>query len=137
MSNTLRVFLSKRIFAFLVFLLLPGALPSQPGDRADFHRALSEAGKLFDAGDFAAVIQRLSPWISKYPNDAELNHGLGLTYYQQQDFTATIRHLSSALQHEEKDSGAGRQSTEILGRAYYFNNRRQAADLPLGYTSAM
>jgi tetratricopeptide (TPR) repeat protein len=123
MSNTVRVFLSKRTFVFLISLLLPFALRSQPAPRAEFNQALSEAGKLFDAGDFAAVIQRLSPWVNKYPNDAELNHGLGLAYYQQQDFAATIRHLSSALQHEEKDSGAWRQSTEILGMAYYFSNR--------------
>ena len=123
MSNTLRAFLSKRALVFWMFLLLPDAVRCQPGPRSEFNRALSEAGKLFEAGDFTAVIQRLSPWISQYANDAELNHGLGLAYYQQQDFAATIRHLSSALQHEEKDSGAWRQSTEILGMAYYFSNR--------------
>jgi tetratricopeptide (TPR) repeat protein len=136
MSNTLRVFLSKWIFAFLMFLPLAGALRSQPGDRAEFNQTLSEAGKLFDAGDFAAVIQRLSPWVNQYPNDAELNHGLGLAYYQQQDFAATIRHLSSALQHEEKDSGAWRQSTEILGMAYYFSNRWPDAARLLAAASA-
>src|SRR5713226_160063 len=100
MSNTLRGFLSKGTSVFLIFLLLPGALRCQSAPRADFNQALSEAGKFFEDGDFAAVIQRLSPWVKKYPNDAELNHGLGLAYYQQQDFAATIRHLSSALQHQ-------------------------------------
>src|SRR5437899_11684883 len=100
MSNMLRGFLSKRTFVFLTFLPLAGALRSQPALRAEFNQALSEAGKSFEDGDFAAVIQRLSPWVNKYPNDAELNHGLGLAYYQQQDFAATIRHLSSTLQHE-------------------------------------
>src|SRR5712691_241277 len=136
MSNTLRGFLSKGTSVFLIFLLLPGALRCQPAPRADFNQALSEAGKFFEDGDFAAVIQRLSPWVKKYPNDAELNHGLGLAYYQQQDFAATIRHLSSALQHEEKDSGPWRQSTEILGMAYYFSNRWPDAARLLAAASA-
>lgn len=106
--------------------ILSGQGPT-PGD---YHGDLSEAEKLFAKGDLDGVIRTLAPWAEKYPDRTEAHHGLGLAYYQQQDFAATIRHLSAALRLEAEGSAPWKQTVEILGMAYYFSNRSPDA-LPL------
>ena len=66
---------------------------------------------------------KLSPWADKFPNLTDLQHGLGLAYYQQQNFPAAIRRRNLALKNEKQDSPAWRQTVQILGMAYYFSRR--------------
>lgn len=109
-------------------ILLP-AISAQP-DRTDYGPALAEAGKLFAAGNFAGVIEKLGGLAEKLPDAAEVQHGIGLAYYQQQDYAKAIRHLSLALKNEQEDSSPWRQTVEILGMADYFSrNWRDAAPL--------
>ena len=72
------------------------------------------------------VIARLGPWVEKH-GGREAYHGLGLAYYQKKDFANAIRHLSAAMKLEPENSTVWRQAVEILGMAYYFNNRPQDA----------
>lgn len=98
--------------------------------RADAGQALEEAGKLFETGDFAGVIAKLSPWAEKSPDSAEIQHGLGLAYYQQQNFPLAARHLAAAMKHEAGNSPEWRQTVEILGMSHYYTrNWREAAPL--------
>lgn len=91
----------------------------QPNESAE---ALVEAGKLFASGNFAGVIETLAPLAEKFPNLAEVQHGLGLAFYQQQKFAEAIQHLSLSLKNEQEDSNAWRQTVEILGMSRYYNH---------------
>jgi len=95
----------------------------------EYARDLDEAERLFEKGDMDAVIAKLLPWSEKHAG-REAEHGLGLAYYQKKDFPNTIRHLSAAIKVEPENSPVWKQTVEILGMAYYFNNRSQDA-LPL------
>jgi tetratricopeptide (TPR) repeat protein len=92
----------------------------------DYTQALDEAERIFEKGDMDGVIARLGPWIEK-TGGREAYHGVGLAYYQKKDFPNAIRHLSAALKLEPENSAVWKQTVEILGMAYYFNNRPQDA----------
>ena len=107
-------------------LVIGSALLAQAPAPADYTRALDEAERIFEKGDMDGVIARLGPWIEK-DGGREAYHGLGLAYYQKKDFGNAIRHLSTAMQMEPENSAVWRQTVEMLGMAYYFNNRPQDA----------
>jgi len=111
------------ILRAIPLVLLTAAGWAQTPSRPEFTATLNEAGKMFAAGDFSGVISKLSPWTEEYPNLAEARHGLGLAYYQQQNFADTVRHITVAPQHEEKDSAVWHQTVENPRVPYYFTSR--------------
>ena len=121
----------KRLGRGIVLIVLLGhASPAQTPGSVQYKSALNEAEKLFAKGDLDGVIRMLTPWAEKYPDAAEVRHGLGLAYYQQQDFAGAIRHLSVTLKLEAENSAPWKQTVEILAMAYFFSNRASDA-LPL------
>jgi predicted Zn-dependent protease len=109
-------------------ILICSVLLAQAGS-TDYARDLDDAARLFEKGDMDAVIAKLMPWAERHAG-REASHGLGLAYYEKKDFPNAIRHLSEAMQLEPENSAVWKQTVEILGMAYYFNNRPQDA-LPL------
>jgi len=109
-----------------VALAIGSILFGQAPVPGDYAQALDEAERLFEKGDMDGVIARLGPWIEKH-GGREAYHGLGLAYNQKKDFPSAIRHLSAAMKLEPENSAVWRQTVEILGMAYYFNNRPQDA----------
>src|SRR5215467_10618312 len=97
---------------------------------AGYSKALADAEKMFTQGRLDEVVQTLTPWVEKYPQEAEAHHGLGLAYYQQKNFAGAIQHLAVAIKLEQENSPPWKQTVEILAMAYYFSNRAQDA-LPL------
>jgi tetratricopeptide (TPR) repeat protein len=114
----------KLLAAILIAPALLGQIVS-----ADYAQAVDEAERLFEKGDMDAVITKLSPWAGERCG-REACHGLGLAYYEKKDFPNAIRHQSAAMKLEPPNSAVWKQTVEILGMAYYFNNRPQDA-LPL------
>src|SRR5205823_12562222 len=103
-------------------LVLNSILLGQAAAPGDYTQALDEAERLFEKGDMDGVIAKLGPWATAQ-GGREAHHGLGLAYYQKKDFANTIRHLSAAMELEPVNSAAWKQTVQILGMAYYFNNR--------------
>jgi len=108
--------------ALAIGSILLGQEPAPGG----YAQALDEAERLFEKGDMDAVIARLGQWMEKQ-GGREAYHGLGLAYYQKKDFPNAIRHLAAAMKLEPENSAVWKQTVEILGMAYYFNNRPQDA----------
>lgn len=111
-------------------LLSLGSAAAQQPPASEYAGVLTQAEKLFAAGDRDGVIRLLGPWAAKDPKLAEVQHGLGIAYYQKPDFPNAIRHLSMAFRLEPENTPAWRQTVEILAMAYYFSNRAKDA-LPL------
>lgn len=107
-----------------------GALFGQSPAPAEYEKAAKEAEQMRARGDLDGVVRTLTPWAEKYPDRVEVQHALGLAYYQQNNFAGAIRHLSAALQGEPENSPPWKQTVETLAMACYFSNRAQEA-LPL------
>ena len=93
----------------------------------EYRQAVADAIELKHQGDLAAVIEKLTPWVEQFPQRAEGRHFIGITFYERQNYPAAIEHLSVALELEEPDSAAWRQTVEHLGLAYYFSHRTKEA----------
>jgi tetratricopeptide (TPR) repeat protein len=93
---------------------------------AEYRQALKQAEEMRARGDLEGVVRVLLPWAEKQPDKAEVQHALGVAYFQRNDFAGAIRHLSIALKLEP----ARQQTVENLAMAYYFSNRSADA-LPL------
>mgnify|MGYP001614072927 CR=1 FL=1 len=106
--------------------VLFGQAPPPP----EYGKAVQQAEQMRARGDLDGVVRTLLPWVEKYPERAEAQHGLGLAYYQQNNLAGAIRHLAAALKLETENSAAWKQTVESLAMAYYFSNRSPEA-LPL------
>lgn len=113
--------------AAVIVLYLSTGLSAQAIDTSAYQNDLNEAEKLFTQGDLDGAIRKLTPWIEKNAALREAQHGIGLAYYQKQDFAGAIRHLTAAIKLETENSAAWKQTVEILAMAYYFSNRAQDA----------
>lgn len=110
----------------LLFLVC-SALPAQTSDVDRYAGDLRQAEQMLSKGDFAGVVETLKSWPEKLPNRPEAPHFLGLAYYRLRDFPAAIGRLSAALALEPPNSEPWKQTVEILGAAFYFNNQWQQA----------
>ena len=93
----------------------------------DYHQAVAEAIELQHQGNLDAVVEKLTPWVERFPQRAEGRHFIGITFYEQQNYPAAIEHLAVAVELEEPGSVAWRQTVEHLGLAYYFSHRTKEA----------
>ncbi|MEX2263614.1 MAG: tetratricopeptide repeat protein [Bryobacteraceae bacterium] len=118
-------FLNLALVAFSA--VFPAAVFAQAEPASGYEAAVDQAEKLFANGDSDGVIRLLAPWVEKSPERSSGQHGLGLAYYQKQDFGGAIRHLSIAIRLEKEGSASWKQTVEILAMAYHFSNRAQDA----------
>lgn len=111
----------------LVLCVASAALGQSP-DLTRYAADLRAAEGLLSRGDFQGVVEKLRPWPERLPERPEARHFLGLAHYRLRDFEAAIRHLSAAMQREERGSAAWRQTVEVLGAAHYFEGQWQDAE---------
>lgn len=82
---------------------------------------------LLQSGQIDAAVAALSPLIKTDAKDTRVNYLLGLAYYQKNDFTRTIEHLSIAMPRLPPESQPRRQSVQLLGLAHYFSGHLKEA----------
>ena len=122
---------AKRVNSVLfLFVLLPFACLAQTPAASVHDKAVISAKEAHAKSDLDGVIRILSPLAERHPDRAEIQHLLGIAYYQRRDLADAIRHLSAALKLETENSAPWMQTVETLAMAYYFSNRLTDA-LPL------
>jgi tetratricopeptide (TPR) repeat protein len=80
---------------------------------------ITQAQSLLSAGRTDAAIETLTAAIRVNPNDAQVNHLLGLAYYQKSDYTRAIEHLNLSLKQTPATSPQYKQEVQALGLSHY------------------
>jgi tetratricopeptide (TPR) repeat protein len=80
---------------------------------------ITQAQSLLSAGRTDAAIETLTAANRINPNDAQVNHLLGLAYYQKSDYARAIEHLSLSLKQTPATSPQYRQEVQALGLSHY------------------
>lgn len=91
--------------------------PLQP--RAD-SPAISEAQKLLLAGKADAAIGALKAIPKSATPDPQVDHLLGLAYYQRGDYLRAIESLSASTKQSKESSAQYRQGVQLIGMSHYF-----------------
>ena len=121
------MFLFKRIACLisLVALILPASAPAQqnqPSKSQQTVAAMQEAEQLLSVGKSDAAIKVLttiSGGSGTEPAGSQINHLLGLAYYQKADYPRAIDHLTSAVRFETEGNKQYRQDVQMLGLSHY------------------
>ncbi len=114
-----------RLAALAVSIVV--AVVGQSPEISKYAADLRRADALLSQGDFSGVIETLQPWPERLPDRPEARHFLGLAHYRLRNFSDAIQHLTAALEREEPESAPWKQTVEILGVAYFFEDRWQEA----------
>jgi tetratricopeptide (TPR) repeat protein len=88
---------------------------------------LAAAQDLILAGKSDAAIEKLKA-ISRTGADlSQVNHLLGLAYYQKGDYAQAIEFFSSSIKQSKEGSAQHRQSVQLMGMSHYFLNHHKEA----------
>jgi tetratricopeptide (TPR) repeat protein len=89
---------------------------------------IEQAQALLGAGKTDAAIAILTSIAKSELNQVQIDHLLGLAYYQKNDHAHAAEHLSLALKKaQENNSRSYRQEVQLLGMSYYFLGRIKEA----------
>ena len=89
---------------------------------------IEQAQALLGAGKTDAAIAVLTSIAKSESNQLQIDHLLGLAYYQKNDHARAAEHLSLALKNtRENNSRPYRQGVQLLGMSYYFLGRIKEA----------
>jgi tetratricopeptide (TPR) repeat protein len=115
--------LQSRLLVPSLWLLLMGGLAagqgSQPSPQANAP-TLAAAHALLAAGQADAAIESLNALAKSAADQSQVNHLLGLAYYQKADYQRTVDHLSTSLKQTKAGSAQYRQAVQLLGMSHYF-----------------
>jgi tetratricopeptide (TPR) repeat protein len=109
----------------LAALILPGSAPAQqnqPSRSPQTLAAIQEAEQLLSVGKSDAAIKILttiSGGSGAEPAGSQINHLLGLAYYQKADYARAIDYLTSATKFETEGNKQYRQDVQMLGLSHY------------------
>lgn len=114
-----------RLFLPGLWLLLAAGLsagqgnppPSPPQANA---AALAEAQALIAAGKADAAIAALRVLAKSPADESQVNHLLGLAYYQKADYQRAADYLSASVKQAKAGSLQQRQAVQLLGMSHYF-----------------
>jgi len=112
-----------RILLTCSWLLLTVALAVAQGDPppVQAHPAtLAEAQALLAEGKADAAIESLKAVPKSPADEAQVNHLLGLAYYQKADYQRAVEYLSTSSKQAKEGSPQYRQAVKLLGMAHYF-----------------
>lgn len=107
----------------LLTMMLAAAQSNQPAAQAAAQAApspVAEAQSLLAAGKTDAAIAALRALPKAATDDAQVNHLLGLAYYQKSDYPHAIENLSVSARLAKEGSPQYRQAVQLLGMAHYF-----------------
>src|SRR5690242_20404260 len=102
----------------MLMVMLAAGQGTAPASQADATplagvKALLAAGKTDEA---IAAVKALP----KSVDEAQLNHLLGLAYYQKSDFQHAVEHLTLSIKQAKEGTAQYRQAAQLLGMAHYF-----------------
>jgi tetratricopeptide (TPR) repeat protein len=116
--------LQLRFLLSCVWLLLMAALaagqsnpPSPPQANAS---TLAAAQALLAAGKTDAAIESLKALPKSAAAESQVNHLLGLAYYQKADYQRAVEYLSPSIKQAKEGSPQYRQAAQLLGMSHYF-----------------
>jgi tetratricopeptide (TPR) repeat protein len=108
----------------LAALILPGsAAPqqNQPSQTQPSPGFIQEAEQLLSVGKSDAAIKMLTAIPAGESGGSQVNHLLGLAYYQKADYARAIDHLSIAVKLEIEGNRQYRQDVQLLALAHYLS----------------
>ena len=101
---------------------------TQPAKAGSESAKIEQAQALLGAGKLDAAIAVLTSIPKSEFNQVQIDHLLGLGYYQKNDHARAAEHLSLALKNaKENNSRSYRQGVQLLGMSYYFLGRIKEA----------
>jgi tetratricopeptide (TPR) repeat protein len=101
---------------------------AQPAHVGSESAKIEQAQALLGAGKLDAAIAVLTSIAKSESNQLQIDHLLGLAYYQKNDHARAAEHLSLALKNaKENSSRSYRQGVQLLGMSYYFLGRIKEA----------
>ncbi len=121
--------------SYLLFFLCAGASPAfaQPSAQTQTNQdqkgqepiqsdaaSIQQAQKLLSDGKPDEVIKLLSGIPKTELNALQINHLLGLAYYQKTDYTNAVQYLTLAVKQALVDSKQYQGSVQLLGMSHYF-----------------
>ncbi|MFL6215443.1 MAG: tetratricopeptide repeat protein [Blastocatellia bacterium] len=80
---------------------------------------LAGAQALLAAGKTDEAIASLKT-LPKSADEAQVNHLLGLAYYQKSDFQHAVEYLSASIKQSKEGTAQYRQAAQLLGMSHYF-----------------
>ena len=110
MRMTLRSFFSSLCIA--AWLLVAAQAQSPPA-------SIEQAEALLREGKTDAALQALAAVARTETNQAQVNHLLGLAYYQKNDYARAVEHLSLSVKATPATSQQYRQAVQLLGLSHY------------------
>src|SRR5205085_472137 len=115
--------LSSRVLLCGVWLWLTVALAAgqthPPAPQAG-PSPLAEAQALLAAGKADAAIAALRALPRAAADESQVNHLLGLAYYQKADYPHAVEHLTASAGQAKEGSAQYRQAVQLLGMSHYF-----------------
>jgi tetratricopeptide (TPR) repeat protein len=117
----------RNLFGRLLVLSLVGALSvltarGQKGQAAqppDHSSIVAQAQTLLDGGQIDSALEILNAASRFKPNDAEVEHLLGLAYYRKNDYQRAVEHLSLAVKQTPEGDRRYREQVQMLGLSHY------------------
>jgi tetratricopeptide (TPR) repeat protein len=116
---------SSRFLLFCAWLSLTVALAAgqtnqQPPEAQPNASTLAQAQSLLAAGKTDSAIEALKTIPKSAADESQVNHLLGLAYYQKADYPRAVEYLSSSVKQSKEESAQYRQGVQLLGMAHYF-----------------
>jgi tetratricopeptide (TPR) repeat protein len=99
----------------------------QPAKTGSDATKIEQAQALLGAGKTDAAIAILTSIVKSELNQLQIDHLLGLAYYQKNDHARAAEHLSVAVKGAQDNSRQYRQAVQLLGMSYYFLGRVKEA----------
>ena len=116
---------SSRILIPCAWVLLAAALAAgqanqQPPEPQPSAETLAQAQSLLAAGNADSAIQALKAIPKNGADESQVNHLLGLAYYQKADYPRAVEYLSSSVKQTKEGTSQYRQGVKLLGMSHYF-----------------
>jgi tetratricopeptide (TPR) repeat protein len=108
-------------WAFLIVTLVLGqANQPMPAPAQAKPSPLAQAQALLAAGQVDSAIEALKSIAKPSSDESLLNHLFGLAYYQKNDYSRAVQHLSISARQSKEGSAQYRQAIQLLGMSHYF-----------------
>jgi tetratricopeptide (TPR) repeat protein len=119
MTQQHRIFFPSVLFLAAWLVFIPTICAAQAGPQEPAASPLDQAQSLITSGKTGAAIALLKSTPRTDSNQAQIDHLLGLAYYQQGDYSQAIEFLSSSERQAQDGTKQSRQAIQLLGMSHY------------------
>jgi tetratricopeptide (TPR) repeat protein len=112
--------ISSRFLTCAWVLLMAALVAGQTNQPQPTASTLAQAQSLLAAGNTDSAIQTLKAIPKSSADESQVNHLLGLAYYQKADYPRAVEYLSSSVKQSKEGSPQYRQGVQLLGMSHYF-----------------